>query len=507
MKREKEPKYSEIKDIELSQIHIENNPRTRISQVQIEELAKSIAHTGLIHPITIFDNGEHFILISGERRFRAAQFLKWKTIPCREVKNATPVIVSEIQLVENNQRQDMHPLDEAFAFERLSFGAEEIALRLGKSLQYVYDRLNLLKLSAQARTMFYDNHFTLSHALQLCRIPESEQDKMLSHLVIFSGKDENRKSVCGNVQSWKNAIHNRVQARLKDAKFDPAIRFKEVISCKNCQYRSGTDKHLFNDIEEDDVCHNPSCFNLKNLLHCLRLEKQLKEYGIVPIRLTGIYDHSTLAEKYNLQDDFIYCATDITIEEARDWSEPVYGLYFEHHLKSRIGQLVYLERKAEETQKPEEEKERKKTALEEVKTAKARKTFFGAIMEAFGQRIGEHDSERVPVPVVLSIAETIYLDLRNEQKAEIHKWFKWSDVSADLEKNRQTFRKHVENLDYEEVIQLLLILFVYNSIQNNSDDFHYVNKLAVYWKVDVLRIVAKIEKDFEVKLDVIKKLF
>ncbi len=122
------------------------NPRRTFDEGKLRELAASIKHHGLIQPITVRPNSEGFELIAGARRYRAALLAELFSIPARivEIDDAQ---VLEWQLVENSQRVDVHPYEEAVGFQRLldlpGYDVTALAEKSGKSTSHIYARLSL----------------------------------------------------------------------------------------------------------------------------------------------------------------------------------------------------------------------------------------------------------------------------------------------------------------------------------------------------------------------------
>jgi ParB family transcriptional regulator, chromosome partitioning protein len=125
------------------------NPRRTFDEIKLQELAESIKHHGLIQPVTVRPNSEGFELIAGARRYRAAQLAELFSIPARivEIDDAQAL---EWQLVENAQRADIHPYEEAQGFQRLldlpGYDVATLVAKSGKSASHIYARLSLLQL-------------------------------------------------------------------------------------------------------------------------------------------------------------------------------------------------------------------------------------------------------------------------------------------------------------------------------------------------------------------------
>jgi ParB family chromosome partitioning protein len=151
-----------------------DNPRQRFDEQKLNELAESIKNQGLVQPLVVRKrsdgDGGGFWLIAGERRWRAAQRAGLKSIPV-VVKEVQERDAYELTLVENLQREDLNPIEEAEAYQRLSseFGytQEQLALRVGKDRATVANALRLLKLPQKVRNLVAGDELQMGHARAL----------------------------------------------------------------------------------------------------------------------------------------------------------------------------------------------------------------------------------------------------------------------------------------------------------------------------------------------------
>jgi len=163
-------------------------PRTTFDEQALQELADSIREIGLIQPLIVVRSGEdQYTLIAGERRWRAAQLAGLEAVPV-VVKDAAPQQMLEMALVENIQRADLNPLEEALAYKQLTedFGLtqDQIAQRVGKSRVAVANILRLLKLPESIKARLADGLITEGHARALLALNDSAtQQHLLSQIV------------------------------------------------------------------------------------------------------------------------------------------------------------------------------------------------------------------------------------------------------------------------------------------------------------------------------------
>ena len=168
-------------------------PRTRPSAEGLEELAASIREHGVIQPVivreiqlTLYEEtGRRYELIAGERRWRASAKAGKESIPAI-VFGSKPDdrAMLELAIIENLQREDLHPLDEAMAFERmqtdLGYSYAQIGERLGKSKGYVQNRMRLLTLDDDLQQLVAERPDTLGHVYELSRIPAEARGELLA---------------------------------------------------------------------------------------------------------------------------------------------------------------------------------------------------------------------------------------------------------------------------------------------------------------------------------------
>ncbi len=184
---------SSTSSIEVAIDHISPNPhqpRQNFNQAQLQELADSIAQHGLIQPLIVTQIGQTYQLIAGERRWRACQLIGLSTVPII-IKESTPQQMLELALVENIQRADLNPLEEAEAYTQLitEFGLtqEAVAERVGKSRTAVANILRLLNLPPEIKQALSAGEISEGHARTLLSLKETDQQLKILATVIQRG--------------------------------------------------------------------------------------------------------------------------------------------------------------------------------------------------------------------------------------------------------------------------------------------------------------------------------
>ena len=167
-----------------------SQPRKQFEQGALEELAESIREKGVIQPLIVREKNGGFEIVAGERRWRAAKIAKLEKLPV-VIRTATDQDVAELTLIENIQREDLNPIEEAEAYEKLAerFGLthEEIAKKTGKNRSVVTNQLRLLRLSGNTKKALVSGSITVGHARAL--LAASSPEDMDSLLVEVLKKD------------------------------------------------------------------------------------------------------------------------------------------------------------------------------------------------------------------------------------------------------------------------------------------------------------------------------
>ena len=184
--KETQQKSNEMMKIRLIEPN-RNQPRKQFDEDSLMELAESIKLYGVIQPIIVCKKDSHYEIIAGERRWRAAKMAGLKEVPVI-VKDYTEKEIAVISLVENLQRDDLNPIEEAKAYERLikeyQLKQEEVAERVAKSRTVITNSLRLLKLSDKVQTMLMEGLITVGHAKVLLGISSKEQQEEIAEHII-----------------------------------------------------------------------------------------------------------------------------------------------------------------------------------------------------------------------------------------------------------------------------------------------------------------------------------
>lgn len=185
-KQEKEEKKQETL-VKIAMVEPNGRqPRKNFDEDSLMELAESIRQFGLLQPILVQDKKDHYEIIAGERRWRAAKIAGLKEIPVI-IKELTDQEVVEISLIENIQRENLNPIEEAQAYKRLltefNLKQDEVAERVSKSRTAVTNSMRLLKLCDEVQQMVVNEMLTTGHARALLAIEDAEEQYRIAQKV------------------------------------------------------------------------------------------------------------------------------------------------------------------------------------------------------------------------------------------------------------------------------------------------------------------------------------
>ncbi len=236
-------------------------PRKNFTEDELNELADSIKKHGVFQPLIVQKKDDYYEIVTGERRWRAAKIAGLKEVPCI-IRSFTAQEKAEIQLIENLQRQDLNPIEEAMAYRRLltefNLKQDELAERIGKNRTTITNTMRLLNLSEDVRNMIIDEKLTPGHARPLLAIEDSELQYQIAQQV-FDEKlsvRETEKLVNSLVKPKKEKkptpealqlIYRKLEDQMRDS-----IGTKVVINPKN-EKRGKIEIEYFSQSELEEI--------------------------------------------------------------------------------------------------------------------------------------------------------------------------------------------------------------------------------------------------------------
>ena len=196
-------------------------PRKHFNEDALLELSESIKQMGIIQPIVVQDRNSYYEIIAGERRWRAAKQAGLKKIPVI-IKNYTEQEIVEISLIENIQREDLNPIEEAFAYKRLleefNLKQDEVAERVSKSRTAVTNSIRLLKLNEKVQQMVIDDMISTGHARALLGIDDWNKQYAVAQKIF-----DEKLSVRETEKLVKKMQNEKNTAPAKEVPVDPKL--------------------------------------------------------------------------------------------------------------------------------------------------------------------------------------------------------------------------------------------------------------------------------------------
>ena len=192
-KEENQKSENETADFMVKISLVEPNkeqPRKDFDEAALNELADSIRQYGIIQPLVVVKKDDHYVIVTGERRWRAAKIAGLKQVPV-VVKNLTDQEIMELSLIENIQREDLNPVEEAMAYQRLiqefHMTQDEIAKKVSKSRTAITNTIRLLKLDKDVQAMLISHQITSGHARALLGLENFDEQYDLAMRIVEEG--------------------------------------------------------------------------------------------------------------------------------------------------------------------------------------------------------------------------------------------------------------------------------------------------------------------------------
>jgi ParB family chromosome partitioning protein len=218
-----------------------DQPRKKFDEDALLELAESIKQFGVLQPLLVQERDDYYEIIAGERRWRAAKLAGVKQIPVI-IKKLSEQEIMEISLIENIQREDLNPIEEALAYKRLltefNLKQDEVAERVSKSRTAVTNAMRLLKLSDQVQQMVIDEMLSTGHARALLGIEDPEKQYTIAQKIFdekLSVRDTEK--LVKNLQNEKKnkpEEKEQIDPKLEAIYHDLEEQMKNILGTKVC---------------------------------------------------------------------------------------------------------------------------------------------------------------------------------------------------------------------------------------------------------------------------------
>jgi ParB family chromosome partitioning protein len=455
-------------------------------------------------------NERSFEIVAGARRYRAAQMAEAETVPVRIVQ-LTDAQAVEMSIVENLQRRDVHPLEEAQGFRALlnldepKYSIEQISAKTGKNPVYVAARLKLTELAPAVVEAFYREEIGVGHALLLAKLQPGQQEQALTACFKedWSAGGQKTKRILLPVRSLHFWIESNILLTLKLAPFDK--RDGQLVpatgSCADCPKRTGHNKLLFSDMGKQDACTDPVCYQAKVDAHVAKtiaakpkLVQISTAYGqqkegsatLPRNKYTEIRPEKPTTKEEATRPEFKTCkyTTEAIVSEGIDkgelrkvCTEPTCPV---HHPKPRPQKVA-----DDAKWKAEQEKQRREQAVANTTGIRT----LAAITAAVPVRLMRRD--------LLFVVERLALLLDENRLAIVAKQYgiRKAKDSDSLGKLFAAYLRRAEEGALGKVLVETTILYMATR-QNPSQVLH--DAAAVY-KVDTDAIALKVKQEFAAK--------
>lgn len=280
-----------IADIQPSAFEVQARRRSHFNDVELDELAASIKSKGLIQPIVVrpwsarpvetskgTDYEPTYEIVCGERRYLASKRAGVEKIDAL-VRELSDIDALEILSIENLQRKDLDPIDEAFGYKCLletgKYTVHDLSIKLGRTEKYIRQRIRLNELLPEILEQVSKGWLPLGHAMEIAKYPAETQREIHKEEIAWSDKWGNNPDAWEilKLADFKDELKREISLKLTDAGFDleDASLHPEGLSCTGCSQRTGFEPLLFEEeLKDGDSCLNRTCFNAKVLVQLTR---------------------------------------------------------------------------------------------------------------------------------------------------------------------------------------------------------------------------------------------
>jgi len=504
---------TEYRDLPLASLtESKTNPRRIFDDAALKELADSIRSQGVLSPLLVRPLTERsFEIVAGARRYRAAQLTEAETLPVRIV-HLTDAEALEAQLIENLQRRDVHPLEEAQGFRALlnldepKYSIEQISAKTGKSAAYCAQRIKLTELTAAVTEAFAKDEIGVGHALLLAKLQPAEQEQSLSACFRedWNGGQGKAKRILLPVRHLHQWIEQNILLILKDAPFsktDPTVN-PAAGACVDCPKRTGGNALLFADIAED-ACTDPACYQSKLdgfVAQTIAAKPKL-------VQISSAFGPATISTNGNAalpRNKYIEIKPqDPNAKKHRDWPEY-------QTCKSITEAIVTEGTEKGEVRKicadPEcsvhRPKKQRPAGDERIKAEQEKQRREEAIANAVGLRVLSAIVDAVPVRLtkrdLVFIGERLLPQLE-ERRIEVlarNRGIKKAQASDSIGK---LMGAYVRKAEEGELGQLLVETVILHAARTQSETGKALKDAAQHYKVDTDAIAQKVKAEFAAK--------
>ena len=486
------------------------NPRRVFDEAALKELAESIRSQGILSPLLVRPIADHrFEIVAGARRYRAALLAEAETVPVRIVP-LTDAQALEAQLIENLQRRDVHPLEEAQGFRALlmleepKYSIEQIAAKTGKSPAYCLQRVKLTELAAAVTEAFAKDEIGIGHALLLAKLQPAEQEQALAACFRsdWNGNQSKARRILLPVRHLKEWIEQNILLILKDAPFSKSDTTLNPAagSCDDCPKRTGANALLFADIAQD-ACTDPACYQSK-------LDGFVEQSIVAKpklIQISSAYNAATDGSAALPRNKYVEIHTEKpTNQKQRDWPEYKTCKYTTEAIVTEGTEKGELRTICANPECAIHHARKQKPATDTAfKAEQEKRRREEAIAQATGLRVLKATSDAVPVRLMkrdlLFVTERLAAALDERRLAVVFRLHGIGKASGTGDAPAKVLASFLRKADESTIGRVLVAITVLQSAHSPNESAKALREAAEFYKVDVAAITSKVKQEFAAK--------
>jgi len=502
---------SEYRDLPLECLaESANNPRRSFDEAALNELADSIRTQGILAPLVVRPVGQHFEIVAGARRLRAAQIAGLETAPVRIV-DLTDAQALEASIVENLQRRDVHPLDEAQGFaalmrlEESQYSIEQVSAKCGKSPAYVASRLRLTELAAEVVEAFAKDEIGVGHALLLAKLqPEQQLEGLNACYQEQYTAGSKARSILLPVKHLQQWIEHNILLELASAPFtrEDVQLLPDAGACTECSKRTGHNTLLFEGIgARNDSCTDPRCYAAKVEAHVrqtLATKPKLLQISTafgVPKQGSDIVPRNRYVEIRQEKP---------SKKDQQNWPEYKTCRFVAEAIVTEGNEKGEIRRVCTNPECPIHHARKPKPANDGAfKAEQEKRRREEAIAQVTGLRVLEAIAIAVPVRLMKRdlafIAERLLSRLDEPRMGILLKRHNLKKSRGSTEAPIRILAAFVRKADESTLGRLLVEGAVLQFAGSSSDSSKVLREAAEFYKVDVSAVAARVKQEFAAK--------
>jgi ParB family chromosome partitioning protein len=499
---------SEYRDLPIDSLtESPNNPRKSFDEASLNELAASIKAQGILSPLVVRPVDYHFEIVAGARRYRAAQLAGLETAPVRVVE-LTDAQALETSIVENLQRRNVHPLDEAEGFAALmrleepKYTIEQIGAKCGKNPSYVAARLRLTELAAPIAEAFAKDEIGVGHALLLAKLQPAEQEEALTacYQEQYGGPNKTKRVLLPvrHLQQW---IEHNILLELANAPFlkEDAALVPEAGSCVECSKRTGQNVLLFAGLAaQHDLCSDPKCWAMK-------VDAHIRQTIVVKPKLVQIstaYGTPKDGSAVVPRNKYVEISSEKpTNPKQRDWPEYKTCKFTTEAIVTEGNEKGKIRRVCANPDCPIHHIRKARPANDAAfKAAQEKRRHEEAIAQTSGLRVLKAIGEAVPVRLMkrdlLFVTESLVAAMDERRLAALFRLHSIGKTRGTADAPAKLLVSFLRKADEGTLGRVLVEVAVLQAAHSPNESAQTLHEAAKLYKVDVAAIKAKVGQEF-----------